>query len=357
MIFPVRLWYTARMARKRKPRKNAKHGAVKALFFAFVVVVALGALFYLHTERGLSFDTVFEKLYAVSPVKIEAPHTPAEESLRAPASEMPHTAPVTAPAEKASPAAVASDALVVLPFDLAFPRCAAIQHKEDHELRYFSDYALCYRESYELAEWSAYCLERAELVKNASRSDDFRPDPAISTESASLADYKRSGYDRGHLAPAADFAYSPDAMSETFYMSNMTPQAPAFNRGIWQQLEAQVRVWASTYGRAYVVTGPVLEEPAGEYAVIGENAVSVPRAFYKVVLVPLYADEADAESPDDCADVAAFAFIIPNEKCSAGYASYAVTVDEVEARTGIDFFYQLNDAVEARIEAQSAAEN
>ena len=207
------------------------------------------------------------------------------------------------------------------------------------------------QQSYEEAEWSAYCLEKSELEKNASRSNDFRPDPEISTGSAELSDYRRSGYDRGHLAPAADFAYSESAMSETFYMSNMTPQAPAFNRDIWQKLEAQVRVWAAKYGRAYVVTGPVLAAPPEDYDTIGENKVVVPRAFYKVVLVPLYADEADEATPADAADVAAFAFIIPNQKCDAPFYDYAVTVSEVEERTGLDFFYLLDDAVETRVES------
>lgn len=243
----------------------------------------------------------------------------------------------------------------VLAPGLFLPHCALLDaadsHAADHERRDFASYSLCYRESYEVAEWSAYCLERAQLVKNTSRTNDFRADPAISTGSASLADYRRSGYDRGHLAPAADFAYDASAMSDTFYLSNMTPQAPAFNRGIWQQLEAQVRLWVTDYGRAYVVTGPVLDAPASDYDTIGENAVAVPRAFYKVVLLPLYADDADAATPDDCAALLSYAFIIPNEKCVSSFYSYAVTIDEVEARTGIDFFHLLDDAAEAALEA------
>ena len=113
----------------------------------------------------------------------------------------------------------------------------------DHQIRAFQYYTLCYRESYEQAEWSAYCLRAFMLQKNAKRTNDFRPDPEILGGSATLADYKRSGYDRGHLTPAGDMVFSREAMSETFYMSNMCPQAAAFNRGIWKDLEDQVREW------------------------------------------------------------------------------------------------------------------
>ncbi len=245
----------------------------------------------------------------------------------------------------------ASDGLILLPSNLAFPRCAAREHAPDHELRHFTDYDICYRESYEQAEWSAYQLERSELVKNASRSDDFRQDPNISTGSATLADYRKSGYDRGHLAPAADFAYSQDAMSETFYMSNMTAQAPQFNRGIWKDLEEDVRSWARKYGRAYVICGPILDEDAAAYATIGTNKVVIPRYFYKIVLLPVYTDESDFATPDDCSGLVARAYIIPNKKCDDGYESYRVTINEIESRTGIDFFYLLDDTVEEKIES------
>ena len=123
---------------------------------------------------------------------------------------------------------------VLLFNSLEVPLCGLNNHQIDHELRKFQNYSLCYRETYEQAEWSAYCLTSNQLVKNADRTNDFRPDNRISTQSASLADYKGSGYDRGHLTPAADMSFSEQAMSETFYMSNMSPQEPQFNRGIWE---------------------------------------------------------------------------------------------------------------------------
>ena len=106
-------------------------------------------------------------------------------------------------------------------------------------------YSLGYIEYHEQPAWVTYKLTRTEATtKAAKRGDDFREDPSVPTGSATLADYRRSGYDRGHLAPAADMAFSSKTMSESFYMSNMSPQKPAFNRGCWKELEEQVRLFA-----------------------------------------------------------------------------------------------------------------
>ena len=246
--------------------------------------------------------------------------------------------------------------LIQLPAGLERPLCAAMLHSPDHEIRLFANYALCYRESYEEAEWSAYCLSDFQLVKNAERSNDFRPDPEIATGSAQLSDYRKSGFDRGHLTPAADMSFSREAMSETFFMSNMTPQAPQFNRGIWKDLEAQVRFWVEKYGRAYVVSGPVLEKAPSEYKSIGENQVAVPEYFYKVILVPLYQDDADRSSPDDSASLMAIGFVIPNQKCEEDFWHYAVSVDEVEGLTNLDFYSLLDDDIENSAEASYSAD-
>lgn len=222
----------------------------------------------------------------------------------------------------------------------------------DHQIRAFQYYTLCYRESYEQAEWSAYCLRDWMLQKNAKRTNDFRPDPQIEGGSATLADYKKSGYDRGHLTPAGDMVFSREAMSETFYMSNMCPQAAAFNRGIWKDLEDQVREWVRLYGAAYVVSGPVLSKPASEYPFIGQSKVAVPEFFYKAILVPIFQDDSDQDSPEECADLMAIAFVIPNKGCDGDFWRYAASVDEVEQITGLDFFPLLEDDVENRVEAE-----
>ena len=222
----------------------------------------------------------------------------------------------------------------------ALPICS---HGEDHEAHEYAGFWLCYRESYETAEWVFYELTAAGLGRKSKRSNDFREDKSITTGSASLADYKGSGFDRGHLAPARDMAYSDEAMSESFLMSNMTPQAPAFNRGMWKDLEEQVRLWAFSFGRVFVATGPLWEKEAADYAFIGLNQVRVPEYFYKALLA-----KTDAGWQ-------AVGFILPNAKCEGDLADYVVAIDEIEVRCGVDFFAFLEDSVENEIEAATVS--
>lgn len=258
------------------------------------------------------------------------------------------------PESKPAPAATenqtqAQDGYIQLN-NIEIPACASEQHDKDHQIRQFQNYRICYRESYEQPEWVAYLLTKEMLKRNSGRSNDFRPDPQIKTGSASLSDYRGSGYSRGHLAPAADFAFDEKAVSETFFMSNMSPQTKEFNAGLWQNLEIQVRTWAKKFGRIYVVSGPVLEKKPSEYASIGKNKVSVPEYYYKAILAPAYKDNADKSSPDDAKSVEAIGFIMPNEDTQIPIWHYAVPIDEIEARTGIDFFPLLNDATEEKCE-------
>lgn len=197
-------------------------------------------------------------------------------------------------------------------------------------------FTLLYDEDHEQARWVAYHLTRDELYGTATRKDNFRSDPSIPTGSAELADYKGSGYDRGHLIPAGDLTWSEEAMSASFYLSNMSPQDGSFNRGIWSQLEATVRNFANTEGAVYVVTGPVLTD--GPYKAIGKNEVSVPNAYYKVIL--------DYEEPE----LKAIGFVLPNEGSKADLKSFATSVREVEELTGIDFFHRLPDMEEELLE-------
>ena len=196
-------------------------------------------------------------------------------------------------------------------------------------------FALGYREAHEQAAWVSYCLTSAEVLsKTGHRRENFHSDARITTGSASLADYRDSGFDRGHLAPAADLAWSQRAVDESFLLSNMSPQLPAFNRGVWKDLEEQVRSFAVQAGSLWVVTGPVLEPGL---PTIGANHVSVPRAYYKALL-------AMAPRPR------ALAFLLPNAASDATLSSFAVSVDQVERRTGLDFFSALPDSLERRLE-------
>lgn len=144
-------------------------------------------------------------------------------------------------------------------------------------------YSFRYSEPHEQPLWVAYELTAAETMKSVERTDRFIPDPKVPTGTATNKDYEKSGYDRGHLAPAADMGWSAQAMAESFYFSNMSPQIPEFNRGIWKNLEGLVRNWAQVNGSIYIVTGPVLKPGL---KTIGPNRVSVPEHYYKVVLIP-----------------------------------------------------------------------
>jgi len=199
-------------------------------------------------------------------------------------------------------------------------------------------YTLSYSEKHEQPEWVAYEITRERLNnKVADRTDNFRPDPKVKTKSATPADYRRSGYTRGHLVPAGDMGFSKQAMSETFYMSNMSPQVRNQNMGIWRELEEQVRDWGRKYKHLYIVTGPILNEK--EFDRIGKNIVTVPRNYYKVIL--------DVTEPE----YKGIGFIIPNAISDDHLTEYAMTIDDVEARTGIDFFPNLlSEELETELE-------
>ena len=197
-------------------------------------------------------------------------------------------------------------------------------------------YALGYIEYHEQAAFVIYKLTAREaLTKEAKRTNRFRSDPEIPTGSATAADYRRSGYDRGHLAPAADMAFSVQTMADSFFMSNMSPQKPAFNRGIWKRLEEQVRQIAIREKAIYVVTGPIL--PKKKTVTIGANQVTVPTHYYKVIF--------DLTPPRKM-----IGFILPNEGSDRPLEDFAVTVDVVEKATGLDFFSALPKAVQEKLE-------
>ncbi len=206
----------------------------------------------------------------------------------------------------------------------------------DDEVIYHSAYIVGYCEQYEQARWIAYELRRDELSGVQKRTNNFREDPDVSTGSAIPADYYMSGYDRGHLAPAADMKFSEIAMSESFFMSNISPQKPKFNQGVWRKLENEVRRIVKHENSIFIVTGPIF---TGSSEHLGDNRVTVPKYFYKVLL--------DASEPD----VKGIGFILPNEPSSQSIYSYAVPIDEVELKTGIDFFPALPDALEDSLEA------
>jgi endonuclease G len=201
--------------------------------------------------------------------------------------------------------------------------------KPKDKVIHHAGYSLLYNEAQEQASWVAYELTDKETIKLYQRTNKFIVDPAVKTGSATQADYKGSGYDRGHLAPAADMGWSALNMQESFYYSNMSPQEPGFNRGIWKNLEEKVRGWAFENKKIYIVTGPVLRNGLHK---IGPNQVAVPEYFYKVIL--------DYSAPS----IKGIAFLMPNHSSTRTLQSYAVSIDSVEKTTGINFFPNITDA-------------
>ncbi|MEH0158213.1 DNA/RNA non-specific endonuclease [Limibacter armeniacum] len=232
-----------------------------------------------------------------------------------------------------------------IPADLDFTPSSTTKEVIRH-----SSFTLSYSEAYEQAEWVAYEVTRAKMQERSQnkikRTDNFREDPAVSTGSAQLDDYYNSGYDRGHLAPAASVGYSTQTMSESFFLSNMSPQDPDFNRGIWRKLEEQEREWAFRERAIYVITGPILEPGL---KVIGKRSrsdknnkkVAVPKQYYKIIV-----DRTDTPK--------AIAFLMPNEGSKKPFTSFVVSIDSIEKMTGIDFFPALEDSLEDKLEASTS---
>ncbi|MDP5044930.1 MAG: DNA/RNA non-specific endonuclease [Leeuwenhoekiella sp.] len=199
-------------------------------------------------------------------------------------------------------------------------------------------YSLSYNEEAEQAAWVAYTLTKDQLRGEDQSRPYFDIDPAVSTGAANWRNYKNSGYDRGHLCPAGDRKFSTQAYNETFLTSNISPQLHDFNSGIWNRLEHQVRDWAMKYDSLTVVTAGVLDNPL---ETIGSEHVYVPRAFYKVIL-------RKTDSGYTC-----IAFLIPHSESTKNLNEFVVTVDALEANTEINFFPQLDDAIEEVMEQKT----
>lgn len=206
-----------------------------------------------------------------------------------------------------------------------------------------------------MADWASYHLTDEYLKGSVPRSDDFRPDPDLEKSKRSeLIDYSGSGYDRGHLVPAADMARSAQTMSESFLLSNMAPQmGPGFNRGIWKGLEEKVRDWALERNNLYIMTGPLYLDGEGNrirdssrLTTIGPNRVAVPTHFYKIIV-------SVGSTPED---LDAIAFILPNRGNPSDFLPRFITsIDEIEGLTGLDFMHELEDTIESEAESKKGS--
>ncbi len=204
------------------------------------------------------------------------------------------------------------------------------------DVYHYKGFSLCYREQYELAAWVAYEITPDELLKNTKASPRFIPDSLIKSGTATDADYKGSGYDRGHLAAAADMRWSERALEESYFYSNVVPQNRSLNKGRWKSLEEKIRHWVTQYGPIQVVTGPIFSEKMRR---IGPNKVAVPQWYFKAIVAEFKGEYIAA------------AYILPNTKSNNALSVYMVTIDEIEKKTGLDLFHKLPDSIEKDIES------
>ncbi len=209
-------------------------------------------------------------------------------------------------------------------------------------LGYGEFFTLSYSKAHRQAEWVAYELLKSNLEKEDFRRPSFfKPDSRVPEEfRVKHGDYSSTEYDRGHLASAADFSWSQEGIETTFYTTNISPQDPSFNRGIWKKLETAVRGWAIQYEQLYVVTGPILTERAKKRFPKEQNYIAVPRRYYKVLLN--YIDNQPI----------AIGFILNNEDSKLELSDFVVSIDEIEEVTGLDFFQELPDNIEVSLESK-----
>lgn len=199
-------------------------------------------------------------------------------------------------------------------------------------------YTLSYNESKRIPNWVSYELTRSEAAGQVPREKVFFQDPEVKGSQATLQDYKYSGWDKGHMAPAGDMKWSESAMYESCYLSNICPQNPDLNGGRWRILEEKCRDLTNDYTSINIVCGSIIED--GKYGTIGESNVVVPDAFFKVLLVK------QGEKYES------IGFYFKNEPAPRSLRSYSCSVDEIEKIAGMDFFSNLSDDIEDSLESR-----
>ncbi|WP_294471639.1 DNA/RNA non-specific endonuclease [uncultured Bacteroides sp.] len=219
--------------------------------------------------------------------------------------------------------------------DLEIP--TSLTSRQEQIIRH-TGYTVSYNRDLKLPNWVSYELTRKETKGKEKRSNRFIADPLVKGAIATNADYTRSGYDKGHMAPAADMKWSPVAMNESFYFSNMCPQHPQLNRRGWKKLEEKIRDWAVADSAIIIICGPIIKNQS---KTIGKNKVVVPQQFFKVILSPFVKP------------MRAIGFLFNNEQSVDPLSAYVVTVDSIERLTNMDFFSLLPDEIENKIEAEA----
>jgi endonuclease G len=211
----------------------------------------------------------------------------------------------------------------------------AAMPREQHVKHLF--YTLSYNEGYELASWAAYQLTPEQAKATGTFKEKYVEDPLVQTGSASVKDYRDAGFIMGQLVPPEDMRMNQEAVEETFLTSNTVPHKPVFNKNIWKRLENLIREWSKEGNTLYIAAGPVISD--APFGTFGPNKISIPERYYKVVL--------------DIRGERAIGFVFRNNVSSGTLKAFALSVDEVEKITGIDFFPALHDDLENKVEAST----
>lgn len=213
-----------------------------------------------------------------------------------------------------------------------------LTHKASEQIIENLAFAVSYNLDWNIPNWVAYTLTREETTGEVGRKKSFYPDPRIKNNPVTTKDYSHSGYDRGHMAPAADMKWSEQAMLESFYTTNICPQNQNLNRGDWNDLEEMARDWAKKYDSIHIACGPIVSDC---HNVIGNNRqIVVPEAFYKVFL----RQKSNGERT-------AIGFVMPNTATDQPMMTYMRSINDIEDLTKIDFFYNLPDEIEEKVES------
>ena len=196
-------------------------------------------------------------------------------------------------------------------------------------------YYTCYSSKDRVPLWSLHELRREQVVGQSERTNDYRKDSRVAKPVEASA-YRYSGFDRGHMVPAADMRLDDQSMSETFFMTNMTPQRPEFNRGIWRVLENKIRKdFLNTHqkGAVFIYTGIIVQENLPTL----DSKVVIPEYLYKII----YNQKLHTIS----------SYLISNHRYSSSeLESFRVSVDEIESQSGLNFFSFLNKDQEEELE-------
>ncbi len=311
--------------KKRKPQNKLKLGCI----IIFIALIPLFYGLYLYIQQSEAKDNDNNK--TLQPiVAVNKPKRVIDKDLAEPIGKK-----AEASSNKDSKASIPQKQKIPTAEELEIPVMTA--PRKGQIIRH-TGYTVSYNENLRLPNWVAYELTRQETQGNVQRTDRFIADPQVKGVIATNADYTRSGYDKGHMAPAADMKWSVTAMKESFYFSNMCPQHPELNRRKWKDLEEKIRDWAIADSAIIIICGPIVEDSAQK---IGKNRVVVPQKFFKVILSPF------VDNPR------AIGFLFDNERSVEPLGTYVVSVDSIETLTGMDFFAPLPDELEDSIEAKA----